>query len=191
MAFPEATEVERRTAFLEEEELARAEALAAPAVRVEQPVVTHYVGWRDGTPLGVAYFDAHRVRTLPEVLMVVVDPEGRVARIEVLKFTEPQEYRPPDGWLRRFRGESRIDRISTDRDIVNMTGATLSSRAVTRAVRRVLALHRLISPLSEGAPGPGKEGGSARADSARADSAKSETDREEAPEWGRAGGSRR
>lgn len=163
MAFPDADEVERRTAFLGDSAMARAEELAAPAVEVEEPVVTHYVARQGGTPLGVAYFDSHEVRTLPEVLMVVVTPEGELARVEVLRFDEPREYRPPEKWLEEFRGKDLSSRISTSGSVVNITGATLTSRAVTRAVRRVLALHRVIEPLSadtaDAAAGDGDGGG--------------------------------
>lgn len=162
MAFPDADEVERRTAFLGDSAMERAEELAAPAVEIEEPVVTHYVARRGGTPLGVAYFDSHEVRTLPEVLMVVVTPEGEVARVEVLRFDEPREYRPPEEWLEEFRGKDLSSRISTSGSIVNITGATLTSRAVTRAVRRVLALHRVIEPLAAdsagGDPAPEDDG---------------------------------
>lgn len=172
MAFPEPAEVVRRTAFLDESDMERAEELAAPAVEVEEPVVTYYVGREDGAPLGVAYFDSHEVRTLTEVLMVVVTPEGEVARVEVLRFDEPREYRPPEEWLEEFRGKDLSSRVSTSGSIVNITGATLTSRAVTRAVRRVLALHRVIAPLSDGAErggdGTGGVDGSAHGEGTRA-----------------------
>lgn len=148
LAFPPPAAIERRTAYLDESELDRAEALAGPGVRVESSVITHYVGMMDGEAIGVAYFDAHRVRTLPEVLMVVVSPNGRVQRIEVLKFSEPPEYRPPDGWLEQFSGEALSDEVSLKGGIVNMTGATLTSEAATGAIRRVLALHEVIQPVS-------------------------------------------
>ncbi len=130
-------------------------------------MVTHYVATRGDSALGVAYFDAHRVRTLPEVLMIVVTPDRRVDRVEVLKFAEPPDYRPPEEWLEAFRGRELSPSLARGRDIVNVTGATLTSRAVTRAVRRTLALHRVIEPLgrsgSSEAPGPdGADGEGAR-----------------------------
>lgn len=143
LAFPAPATVERRTAFLDEEELAQAQAAAGEA-EVRSGIVTYYVGRSEDRTLGYAYFDAHRVRTLDEVLMIVVDPEGTVERIEVLRFAEPREYLPPERWLERFEGRSLDDRLSTKGEIVNLTGATLTSRAVTRAVRRVLALHAVI-----------------------------------------------
>lgn len=139
--------LERRTAYLTDAQAERVEALAG-AEGLEQRVVTYYVASREGRPVGAAWFDVHRVRTLPEVLMVAVDPAGRVTRVEVLKFSEPPDYLAPDGWLEQFHGRELDDGLSLKGDIVNMTGATLTSRAVADAVRRVLALHRVVAPLS-------------------------------------------
>ncbi len=144
LAFPPPLTIERRSAFLDNAQLAAARELAG--VEIEQRVVTHYVGLRDGIAVGVAYFDAHRVRTLPETLMLVVDSTGRLVRIEVLRFAEPPEYRPPEGWLKQFQGRALGAEPSVRRGIVDMTGATLTSRAVSNAARRVLALHRILRP---------------------------------------------
>lgn len=150
LAFPEPAMIERRTAFLDEEQLERARELAGSDVEVDQRVLTYYVAALEGTSLGVAYFDAHRVRTLPEVLMIVVSAEARIERIEILKFSEPPEYLAPAGWLRQFDGQDLSDELSPKGSIVNITGATLTSRAVTQASRRVLALHEVIDPFKQG-----------------------------------------
>lgn len=148
VAFPPPAEVERRTAFLSRETLDAARADAGPDAPVDQSVVTYYLGRRDGTPVGVAYFDSHRVRTLNEVLMIVVGLDDRVGRIEVLRFGEPPEYHPRQGWLAQFQGQALGPDLSLKGAIAAMTGATLTSNAVTRAVRRVLALHRRIRPFA-------------------------------------------
>lgn len=147
LAFPEPATIDRRTAFLDDELLVQARRLAGPDVTVDQRVVSYYVGREGDEVLGVAYFDSHRVRTLPEVLMIVVGPQDAVQRIEVLKFAEPPEYELPAHWLQQFDGKDLGEELSLKGRIVNMTGATLSSRAATRAVRRVLALHLVIRPF--------------------------------------------
>lgn len=149
LAFPGA-EVTRRTAFLSEAQQERARALAGEGVDVEQRVVSYYVATRECRPVGVAYFDAHRVRTLEEVVMVVVTPDERIERVEVLRFAEPPEYRAPEGWLDQLDGKRLSAALSVKGDVVNMTGATLTSRAVVGASRRVLALHGVIEPLADG-----------------------------------------
>ncbi len=150
LAFPEPAVIERRTAFLGEEELGLARRHAGSEVKIDQRLVTYYVGLEGESPLGVAYFDAHRVRTLPEVLMIVVSPADRVERIETLKFSEPPEYRAPESWLLQFRHRPLSDELSLKRSIVGITGASLTARAVTEATRRVLALHQVIRPFAEG-----------------------------------------
>jgi len=157
LAFPPPAAIERRTAFLTEEQLARAKALAGPDVEVTSRVVTYYVGLgcdssgpcgRSGTPIGVAYFDRHRVRTLNEVLMFGVSPEGRLVRVDILDFQEPPDYRASAGWLDQLLGRRLDDGLSLKGSVVNLTGATLTSRAITRASRRVLALHEVIAPFA-------------------------------------------
>ena len=150
LAFPEPSSVERRTAYLDEPALDSVRALAGDGVRVERTVVNYYVGVRDGEALGAAYFDVHRVRTLPEVLMVVVSPDGRVRRIEVVKFQEPPEYQAPEGWIDQIVGMELSPALSLKGEIVNITGATLTARAVTDAARRVLAFHAVIRPFGGG-----------------------------------------
>ena len=148
LAFPEPLQLERKTAFLDEAQVAAAQELAGKDVEVDRSVVTYYVASGKQVPAGVAYFDAHRVRTLPEVLMIVVTPEGKIRRIEVLKFSEPPEYLAPESWLQQFEGSGLTSELALKRSIVNVTGATLTSQAVTRASRRVLALHQVIDPFN-------------------------------------------
>lgn len=146
-AFPPPTRVERRTAYLGDAELDRARTLAGSEVEIDAAVITYYVGYRGDEPVGVAYFDAHRVRTKAEVVMVVVDPAGRIDRVDVLKFMEPPDYRAPDGWIEQLEGRPLDAALSTSGAIRNLTGATLTARALTEAARRVLALHSVIDPL--------------------------------------------
>lgn len=149
LAFPGADGVERRTAYLDDDQLARAAELAGREAEVTSGVITYYVAAKDGIPLGVAYFDVHRVRTLPEVLMIVVDTDHRVRRVEVVRFAEPPEYLAPAGWLAQFQGRPLDTALSVKGSVANITGATLTARAATAAVRRVLALHRVIAPFGE------------------------------------------
>ena len=144
LAFGPGASVERQSHFLTPQQLEQAQAQAGAGVRVEGALVTRYVGRKDGRLLGTVYFDTHRVRTLPETLMIVVGAEGTVTRVEVLTFGEPDEYLPRPAWYDQFDGR-RLDReLSVSRSIHGVTGATLSARAATEAVRRTLALHAVL-----------------------------------------------
>jgi len=157
-AFPPPATVERRTAFLTAQDLDAIQASAGRDAPVTQRVVTYYRARKDGKPVGVAYFDSHRVRTLNEVVMIVVEPQDggkdRIRSVEVLRFAEPPEYHASDPWLDQFKGKSLDQELSLKRSIANMTGATLTSNAIVRATRRVLAIHERIRPFASAAESP-------------------------------------
>jgi uncharacterized protein with FMN-binding domain len=147
LAFPAAT-IERRTAYLDDHQADSVKALAGPDVSFGHRVVTYYVGLERGVPVGAAYFDGHVVRTKSEVAMVVVDRQGHIRQVEVLRFDEPPEYRASERWRAQFKGKALTPALSLKGDIMNLTGASLTSRALVRATRRVLALHQVINPFA-------------------------------------------
>ncbi len=138
LAFPEC-EIEKRTIYLSKEERETIEKLAK--VELLGGVFRPYVARKEGKLVGYAYFDLHRVRTLRETLMIVVDPQAKVRRIEVLAFGEPEEYLPREGWYGQFIGRGLDAELGLKTGIRGVAGATLTSRATTDAVRRVLAVH--------------------------------------------------
>jgi len=145
LAFP-GCEVDRETLYLTRDERRRAADLAG--ARVDSRLVVRY---RSDCG-GVAYFDVHRVRTLTETVMVVVDSEGRVARLEVMSFLEPEEYIPRRSWYDQFLRLRLDSRLRLKRSIHAVTGATLTARATTDAVRRILALDQVLrkKPFRDG-----------------------------------------
>jgi Na+-translocating ferredoxin:NAD+ oxidoreductase RnfG subunit len=149
LAFPAPAHIERRTAYLDEAQLSHAKKLAGGGIEITQRVITYYEGKRADAVTGVAYFDSHRVRTVGEVLMIVVGRGDEIQRIEVLRFSEPPEYKASGAWLEQFDDKKLGPDLSLKRGIVNMTGATLTSVAVTNAARRVLALHAVIQPFGK------------------------------------------
>ena len=153
-AFPGCS-VERTTVFLTDAQLARARELAQE--EIESALVHPYRATCDGRVGGTAYFDSHRVRTLPETVMVAVDADGRVRRIEVLSFKEPPDYLPRDAWYEQFDGRALDDDLRIDRAIRPITGATLTARATASAVRRLLALDRILreTPKTDAEPPDG------------------------------------
>ena len=157
LVFGEGARVQRRTAFLDEEQLAAARSLAGAGSPITSALVPHYVGYRGDQLIGAAYFDTHRVRTEAETVMVVVGPGGRVLRTEVIAFDEPPDYLARPAWLRQFDGRELDEELALRRAIRPMTGATLTARAITAAVRRVLALHAIIRPLADDAGAGGTD----------------------------------
>jgi Na+-translocating ferredoxin:NAD+ oxidoreductase RnfG subunit len=111
---------------------------------VATALVARYVATKDGKEIGRAYVDTHIVRTKRESLLISLDLTGRVLRIDVTAFQEPPEYQAPDAWLRQFRGRELGDDLAVNRAIRPIAGATLTARATTDAVRRVLAIDAVL-----------------------------------------------
>ncbi len=149
-AFPDADRIEARRFVLTETQAERIEARSrAP---LESRIVTLHVGWRGQTRLGYALIDIHTVRTLPEALMTVLTPDGDVRSVRVLAFHELDDYLPTRRWFAQFEGRQLDPRLQVNGEIHAVAGATLSARAVTRSVRRALALHQVLiaAPPSSG-----------------------------------------
>jgi hypothetical protein len=142
LAFPGAERVERRNFVLDEAQVAAIqERSRAP---LESRIVTLHVGLGEGGVLGYAVIDVHTVRTLPEALMTVLTPDGVVRSVRLLAFHEPLEYAPTGRWFTQFDGKRLAPELQLKRDIHAIAGATLSSRATTRSVRRALALWQVL-----------------------------------------------
>ena len=134
--------VERNNAFLTGTQVTAAEKRCS--CEIETELVPRYTATKAGKLLGWAYFDAHRVRTLPEILMIVVKPDGAVASVEILSFQEPMDYFPSERWLAQFSGRKLDEELSLRGGIRPISGATLTGRAITGAVRKILAIHAAI-----------------------------------------------
>jgi Na+-translocating ferredoxin:NAD+ oxidoreductase subunit G len=107
-------------------------------------LVARYVATRGGQAVGRAYIDTHTVRTKRESLLVALDANGRVIRVDVTAFLEPAEFRAPGPWLGQYRGRTLDDDLAVNRAIRPIAGATLTARAANSAVRRVLAIDELL-----------------------------------------------
>ncbi len=77
--------------------------------------------------------------------IVGVSPKGKVMEVAVMEYRESRgEEVKEQRFLSQFRGKKSTDPIRVNQDIVNYTGATLSSYAIARGVRRALALTQLF-----------------------------------------------
>jgi hypothetical protein len=141
LAFPGAT-FTRKEHFLSDAQGAKVKQLS----QRELPGLwwVSYEAVKDGRGMGVAFFDTHRVRTLNETAMVAISPDGRVIRVEVVQFHEPQEYLAKDAWKRQFAGHKLDEELSLKRGIRPLGGATLTANALTDASRRCLALWQVL-----------------------------------------------
>lgn len=73
-----------------------------------------------------------------------LNADGSVRGIEIMEYRESYggEVRNAK-WRAQFTGKTKAAPLELDKDIQNISGATLSSRHVTDGVRRLLAFHNV------------------------------------------------
>jgi hypothetical protein len=140
-AFPGETP-ERHTLYLKPEQVASVEKAARS--KLPSAVVTTFETHKGGTVTGRAVLDTHVVRTMPETVLTVVEPDGRLRMALVLQFGEPPDYLPRDAWLKTLETKPLDDDLWPGRGVRRVTGATLTVQALTEAVRRGLAIDRIV-----------------------------------------------
>ena len=140
--------IERKSAFLTDEQAKEIERLARG--RLDSKIIHYYVGLdEEGWPAGAAFFDTRVVRTTTESVMVLVKPDGTVRRVEILAFYEPEDYKVRQGWLDRMNDQALSEDMIVGRDLVRVTGSTLTVRALAASVRRALALYTVLGGEGE------------------------------------------
>ena len=135
-------EVTRDRVILTRQQMAAVAALAR--VGMQGRIFPRYVARRDGVVVGRAYVDTHTPKTERQSLLVSLDTGGRVKRVDVTVFFEPAQYMAPQDWLRQFDGRVLRDDLRVRRGIRPIAGSSFTGRAISDAVRRVLALDRVL-----------------------------------------------
>ncbi len=141
LAFGKEATIEVLSLFPQADEIERIEKLAR--VKLESALFSFYVGKKDGKLLGYAAIESHTVRTKPETLLVVLNPQGKISAVHTLAFHEPPEYQPPQRWYEQLYGRE-LERLSFSADIQGITGATLSTRSALNISRKVMAIFEVL-----------------------------------------------
>lgn len=140
--FSEADTVVRKTLFLDDEQINTLQDKSRS--KFSSQIISYYVGLKDGSPIGYAFFEDQIVRTKKAIVMVVLLPDGTVENVEVLAFYEPEDYLPIERWFELFFGKRLTANLWPGKQIHAVTGATLSVHSFTLCTRRALALYELI-----------------------------------------------
>ncbi|MBI4565748.1 MAG: FAD:protein FMN transferase [Planctomycetes bacterium] len=100
-----------------------------------------YVGLRNGGACGYALVAEEIGKYLPITFMVGVDPQGTVSDVAVMIHREKIGADcAKRRYLNQFRGKSTRDPCRRNRDLVHVSGATLSCDGVAAGVRKALAV---------------------------------------------------
>lgn len=138
-SFPEASQFVLQPVQLDlEQRTMLHERLRRPLPPTPDPV---YLAYRaDATFAGYAVVTEEIGKYRPITMLVSVTPDGKVNEVQILVYRESRGMDVRRSrFLRQFKSKQSRAAIRLGKDIVNVTGATLSARAVTLGVRRVLA----------------------------------------------------
>ncbi len=115
-----------------------------------KPSYTFYVATSGGHVDGYAFIDEELGEHQPITFAVKLSPEGRVERQEIVVYREPRGDEVRDERFRRqFVGKTARDPIAANDDIVVVSGATISSRAMATGVKRAVVLFdELVKPTA-------------------------------------------
>lgn len=138
-AFPAAARFERRLVAVSDNLRARAGSGARPSTADSAAV---YIA-HDATDslLGYAVVGDEIGKYRPITFLVATDARLEVTSVAILVYRESRgaEVRR-QRFLSQYRGKDKDDPIRINRDIINITGATLSVRALNGGVRQALLL---------------------------------------------------
>ena len=138
IAFPDADKIVKKNIFLNSDQVKEIESLAK--TKLESKLYVFYEGKKGDETLGYAVIDTHRLRTMTETVIILINPDGTHRMTEILAFFEPPDYKPEDNWIDLFNGKALNDSLWMGRDIPNITGATITANALMNSIRRVMAV---------------------------------------------------
>ena len=107
----------------------------------QKPAYTIYIAKTGETIDGYAVLDEEMGQHLPITFAVKLSPQGIVQRQEIMAYRERYGDEVRDIRFRQqFVGKSATDPLRPGEEVIAVSGATISSRAMTLGVRRALVL---------------------------------------------------
>lgn len=142
--FPDLEKVVLDVWRLSPPEVERIETQARSGLPGPDPTTFRLLG-PGGSLLGYAMVLDEKGKYRPITFMVGLGPDLQVRGVEVMVYREDRGDEVRYGrFLRQYRGRGREDPVRIHRDIVNVTGATISVRSLNRGVRRALETMALV-----------------------------------------------
>jgi len=106
---------------------------------------TFYIGKTNGRIDGYALIDDQVGKVQPITFVTRISPEGKVDAVEIMVYRESHGGEVASRrFLNQFRQKSLNDELRLHGDIINVTGATLSSGALVTGVKRALVLWQIF-----------------------------------------------
>jgi FAD:protein FMN transferase len=137
--------IKHETKSLSEDQRKKLE--SASGLRFRESSYSFSIVERRGKLAGYALILDEIGKSEPITFMVGISPEGKVIDIAIMVFRESRGWEVKESrFLHQFHNKRASDPIQIDRDLINYSGATLSSRAIARGVKRALLLEQEFYP---------------------------------------------
>jgi Na+-translocating ferredoxin:NAD+ oxidoreductase RnfG subunit len=100
---------------------------------------------KGGATLGFVFIDDVIGKHEFITYATAISPDGHVLGVEIMSYRETHGGEIRDAkWRAQFRNKTLADPFKLEKDVSNISGATLSCRNVTDGVKRLLVLHKLF-----------------------------------------------
>ena len=151
--FPPGTKIEVETKELSDEILENIKKRLGGSLVYEQEgsesehvegsnTIEFYIGIRDGKRIGVAIHDIQPGRWGPVEFMTSMDLKATVKAVRVMSYQE-QRGQPIArlSFMNQYRNKTSQSPLTVGTDIIGISGATISSRAATFAVKKAIVIY--------------------------------------------------
>lgn len=110
-------------------------------VEAETSIDFHFA-LKDGKKIGVAIFDEEPGKWGPVDFIISLDLQGAVTRVEVLSYEEKRgQPIARRSYMSQYEGKTSKSKLTVGKDITGVSGATISSRCATFAVKKAIVLY--------------------------------------------------
>ena len=140
IAFPGADNIKKERLWLTKEEISAIEEIYM--YKIYETRFTFYTGIKNGKSMGSMLIDNIIGKSFPITFMTVLNTDGTVRDVEIMVYREPQ------GWEVRYKSfRSQFygkDASSNSNEILSISGATLSVRAIKIGVYKAMAVYKIL-----------------------------------------------
>jgi len=140
IAFTGADEIKKERLWPTKEEIRAIEEIYM--YKIYETRFTFYTGIKNGKSMGSMLIDNIIGKSFPITFMTVLNTDGTVRDVEIMVYREPQ------GWEVRYKSfRSQFygkDTSSNSNEILSISGATLSVRAIKMGVYKAMAAYKIL-----------------------------------------------